>query len=213
MAHMIVGVCHLPPAQCLGVSLTPWWCHVTIQLNSSLHNLHLVDCLRRHLRHSLLSSLVVQLLRVSCLILTLNISVENIHACRHLTSQYEEEEEQIEFEEDILKHPEDRLGDAGEDDENISTDWSKPYEIEEQGDVSEIQVVQTFSKPRLRRWNKVSFQDDLPDKEETRISNVHTVFAELNPAALQLERRLEKNESVETEETDLDLTSCDSFDG
>ena len=111
-----------------------------------------------------------------------------------------------------MKHPDDRLGDAGDDDENIRTDWSKPYEIEKQGDVSEIQVVQTFSKPRLRRWNKVSFQEVLHDKEVLRrSSNVHTAFAELNPAALQLERRLEKNDSMETEETDLDLTSCDSF--
>ena len=129
-----------------------------------------------------------------------------------MTSQYEEDDEQYEFDEDILKHPDDRLGDAAEDDENISTDWSRPYEIEEQEDVSEIQAVQTYSKPRLRRWNKVTFQEDYSVKEEPRkTNNVLTVFAELNPAALDLERRLEKNDSVDTQETDLDLTSCDSL--
>ena len=83
-----------------------------------------------------------------------------------------------------MKHPEDRLGDAaGEDHENIHTDWSKPYEIEEEEDVSEIKTVQTYGhpKPRLRKWNKVSFQDDL-DKEESRSGNIHTVFAEIGRA-------------------------------
>ena len=122
-----------------------------------------------------------------------------------MTSQYEEEEESYELDDDLVQHPDDRVADAGQDDENIETDWSRPYSVEEEEVMSEIQTVQTINKPRprLRRWNKVSFQDDPLLDIETHKSHVHTVFAELNPAALELERRLEKTESMETQETDV----------
>ena len=44
-------------------------------------------------------------------------------------------------------------------------------------------------------------------------TNIHKVIVELNPAALALEKRLIKEESIESAETEIsDLTSSDNYD-
>ena len=133
---------------------------------------------------------------------------------RHLTSQYEDEE----FDDDVTKeHPEDRIADANEDYENINTDWSKAYASENKID-SEISVVKAYNRKRKLKRNKVSFQDihhhhtDLPKQNTDSGSHTHTVFVELNPAALNLERKLEKADSIESAETEIfEMTSSDSL--
>ena len=104
----------------------------------------------------------------------------------HLTSSYEEEEEFEEFDEVRLSHPGDRVGDAAEDDENVQTDWAKIYSVENRVDSEICPAPTNIAKRRKQiKKNKVSFLDN-PNQSQT-----HTVFAELNPAALVLERKLE----------------------
>ena len=103
----------------------------------------------------------------------------------HLTSSYEEEEYQ-DFDDVTLSHPGDRVGDAAEDDENVQTDWAKIYSVEDRVD-SEIRPAPsniTMRRKQIKK-NKVSFLDN------SNQSQTHTVFAELNPAALLLENKLE----------------------
>ena len=110
----------------------------------------------------------------------------------HLTSPYDDEECE-DFDDVTLTHPGDRIGDAGlEDDENVQTDWSKIYRVENKVD-SEVSAASARPEPRLTRRtnlmkknNKVTFKDDF-----TQQGKVQTVFAELNPAALMLEARLQ----------------------
>ena len=113
------------------------------------------------------------------------------------------------------EHPEDRIADANEDYENINTDWSKAYTAEKKID-SEISVVKAYNRKRKLKHNKVSFQDihhtDLPKQNTDSGSHTHTVFVELNPAALNLERKLEKADSIESAETEVfEMTSNDSL--
>lgn len=87
-----------------------------------------------------------------------------------------------------LSHPGDRIGDAGlEDDENIQTDWSKIYKVENKVD-SEISAARPSALKRrtMTRNNRVTFMDS-PGKT----GQTNTVLVELNPAALLLETRLE----------------------
>ena len=105
----------------------------------------------------------------------------------HLTSSYQEEEFD-ELESVTLSHPGDRIGDAGlEDEENIQTDWSKIYKVENKVD-SEISVAKPSALKRrsLNKNNKVTFMDN-----PGQTSQKKTVLVELNPAALLLETRLE----------------------
>ena len=117
-----------------------------------------------------------------------------------------------EFDDDLDKeHPDDRFADAGEDDENIHTDWSKVYEAENKVD-SEISIVNSMRKRVKFKTNKVTFAESLTeeseDEERHQRTNRRTVFVELNPAALELERKLDKEESVDSNETEiLELTS------
>ena len=117
-----------------------------------------------------------------------------------------------EFDDDLDKeHPDDRFADAGEDDENIHTDWSKVYEAENKVD-SEISIVNSMRKRVRFKTNKVTFAESLTeeseDEERHQKNNRRTVFVELNPAALELERKLDKQESVDSNETEiLELTS------
>ena len=113
------------------------------------------------------------------------------------------------------EHPEDRIADANEDYENINTDWSKAYAAENKID-SEISVVKAYNRKRKLKHNKVSFQDihhtDLPKQNTDSGSHTHRVFVELNPAALNLERKLEKADSIESAETEIfEMTSSDSL--
>ena len=113
------------------------------------------------------------------------------------------------------EHPEDRIADANEDYENINTDWSKAYAADNKID-SEISVVKAYNRKRKLKHNKVSFQDihhtDLPKQNTDSGSHTHTVFVELNPAALNLERKLEKADSKESAETEVfEMTSSDSL--
>ena len=107
----------------------------------------------------------------------------------HLTSPYEEEEEEEfeDFDDMTLSHPGDRVGDAAEDDENVQTDWAKIYSMENRVD-SEINPAPTnIAKRRNQiKKNKVSFLDN------SNQSQTHTVFVELNPAALLLETKLDR---------------------
>lgn len=120
-----------------------------------------------------------------------------------------------EFDDDLDKeHPDDRFADAGEDDENIHTDWSKVYEADNKVD-SEISIVNPVRKRVRFKSNKVTFAEDPEDVEEEKSNktNRRTVFVELNPAALELERKLAKEESVDSNETEiLELTSSSDND-
>ena len=116
------------------------------------------------------------------------------------------------FDDDLDKeHPDDRFADAGEDDENIHTDWSKVYEAENKVD-SEISIVNSMRKRVRFKSNKVTFGESLTEEPEEekgdQRTNRRTVFVELNPAALELERKLVKEESVDSNETEIfELTS------
>ena len=116
------------------------------------------------------------------------------------------------FDDDLDKeHPDDRFADAGEDDENIHTDWSKVYEAENKVD-SEISIVNSMRKRVRFKSNKVTFAESLTEEPEEekgdQRTNRRTVFVELNPAALELERKLVKEESVDSNETEIfELTS------
>ena len=82
-----------------------------------------------------------------------------------------------------MSHPGDRIGDAGlEDDENIQTDWSKIYKVENKVD-SEISAARPSALKRrtMTRNNRVTFMDS-PGKT----GQTNTVLVELNPAALLL---------------------------
>ena len=124
-----------------------------------------------------------------------------------------------EFDDDLDKeHPDDRFADAGEDDENIQTDWSKVYAAENKVD-TEISVVNPVRKRVRFKSNKVTFTERLPEDPEeledvgSKRSNRRTVFVELNPAALELERKLVKGESVDSNETEIiELTSSSDND-
>ena len=124
-----------------------------------------------------------------------------------------------EFDDDLDKeHPDDRFADAGEDDENIQTDWSKVYEAENKVD-TEISVGNPVRKRVRFKSNKVTFTERLPEDPEeledegSKRSNRRTVFVELNPAALELERKLIKGESVDSNETEIfELTSSSDND-
>ena len=124
-----------------------------------------------------------------------------------------------EFNDDLDKeHPDDRFVDAGEDDENIQTDWSKVYEAENKMD-TEISVVNPVRKRVRFKSNKVTCTERLPEDPEeledegSEISIRRTVFVELNPAALELERKLIKGESVDSNETEIfELTSSSDND-
>ena len=98
-----------------------------------------------------------------------------------------------------MSHPEDRIGDAGlEDDENIQTDWSKIYKVENKVD-SEISAARPSALKRrtgITRSNRVTFMDSPGQTGQT-----NTVLVELNPAALLLETRLE---SLQVEEERLE---------
>ena len=119
-----------------------------------------------------------------------------------------------EFDDDLDKeHPDDRFADAGDDDENIHTDWSKVYEAENKVD-SEISIVNSMRKRVRFKSNKVTFAESLTEEPEDEEGGQRTnrrtvpVFVELNPAALELERKLVKEESVESNETEIfELTS------
>ena len=115
-----------------------------------------------------------------------------------------------------MEHPDDRIGDAGEDDENVHTDWSKVYEAENRVD-SEISVLSSVRKRVKSKSNKVTFAENLPKEKEDEEEHVHnnkrTVFVELNPAALELHRKLVKDDSVDSKETEIfDLTSSSDND-
>ena len=120
-----------------------------------------------------------------------------------------------EFDDDLDKeHPDDRFADAGEDDENIHTDWSKVYEADNKVD-SEISIVNPVRKRVRFKSNKVTFAEDPEEVEEEKSNqtNRRTVFVELNPAALELERKLAKEESIDSNETEtLELTSSSDND-
>ena len=120
-----------------------------------------------------------------------------------------------EFDDDLDKeHPDDRFADAGEDDENIHTDWSKVYEADNKVD-SEISFVNPVRKRVRFKSNKVTFTEDAEEVEEEKSNQTRrrTVFVELNPAALELERKLAKEESVDSNETEiLELTSSSDND-
>ena len=120
-----------------------------------------------------------------------------------------------EFDDELDKeHPDDRFADAGEDDENIHTDWSKVYEADNKVD-SEISFVNPVRKRVRFKSNKVTFTEDAEEVEEEKSNQTHrrTVFVELNPAALELERKLAKEESVDSNETEiLELTSSSDND-
>ena len=124
-----------------------------------------------------------------------------------------------EFDDDLDKeHPDDRFADAGEDDENIQTDWSKVYEAENKVD-TEINIVNPVRKRVRFKSNKVTFTERLPEDPEeledegSKRSIRRTVFVELNPAALELERKLVKGESVDSNETEIfELTSSSDND-
>ena len=118
-----------------------------------------------------------------------------------------------EFNDDLDKeYPDDRFADAGEDDENIQTDWSKVYEAENKMD-TEISVVNPVRKRVRFKSNKVTCTERLPEDPEeledegSERSIRRTVFVELNPAALELERKLIKGESVDSNETELTSSS------
>ena len=119
------------------------------------------------------------------------------------------------FDDDLDKeHPDDRFADAGEDDENIHTDWSKVYEADNKVD-SEISIVNPVRKRVRFKSNKVTFAEDTEEVEEEKSNqtNRRTVFVELNPAALELERKLAKEESIDSNETEiLELTSSSDND-
>ena len=120
-----------------------------------------------------------------------------------------------EFDDDLNKeHPDDRFADAGEDDENIHTDWSKVYEADNKVD-SEISIVNPVRKRVRFKSNKVTFAEDPEEVEEEKSNqtNRRTVFVELNPAALELERKLAKEESIDSNETEIfELTSSSDND-
>ena len=120
-----------------------------------------------------------------------------------------------EFDDDLDKeHPDDRFADAGEDDENIHTDWSKVYEADNKVD-SEISIVNPVRKRVRFKSNKVTFAEHPEEVEEEKSNqtNRRTVFVELNPAALELERKLAKEESIDSNETEiLELTSSSDND-
>ena len=119
-----------------------------------------------------------------------------------------------EFDDDLDKeHPDDRFADAGEDDENIHTDWSKVYEADNKVD-SEISIVNPVRKRVRFKSNKVTFAEDPEEVEEEKSNQTNrTVFVELNPAALELERKLAKEESVDSNETEIfELTSSSDND-
>ena len=110
----------------------------------------------------------------------------HVQCYSHLTSSYQEEFDELETV--TLSHPGDRIGDAGlEDEENIQTDWSKIYKVENKVD-SEISAARPSALKRrsLNKNNKVTFMDS-PEQN----SQKKTVLVELNPAALLLETRLE----------------------
>ena len=141
-----------------------------------------------HLLRPLPPSLVLLLLRVNNTPVRPRPGTENYHLhFSHLTSPYEEEEEEYQdFDSVTLSHPGDRVGDAAEDDENVQTDWAKIYSVENRVD-SEISPAPTNIAKRRKQMkkNKVSFLDNSSQ------SQTHTVFVELNPAALLLENKLE----------------------
>ena len=120
-----------------------------------------------------------------------------------------------EFDDDLNKeHPDDRFADAGEDDENIHTDWSKVYEADNKVD-SEISIVNPVRKRVRFKSNKVTFAEHPEEVEEEKSNqtNRRTVFVELNPAALELERKLAKEESIDSNETEIfELTSSSDND-
>ena len=119
-----------------------------------------------------------------------------------------------EFDDDLDKeHPDDRFADAGEDDENIHTDWSKVYQADNKVD-SEISIVNPVRKRVRFKSNKVTFAEDPEEVEEEKSNQTNrTVFVELNPAALELERKLAKEESVDSNETEIfELTSSSDND-
>ena len=127
-----------------------------------------------------------------------------------MTSSYEEESEE-EYDEITMEHPDDRLADAGDDTENVHTDWSTIYAADNRVDseISAHNKVQLYNRKKRLRCNKVSFQEDIMEEP----TNIHKVIVELNPAALALERRLLKEESIESAETEMsDLTSSDNYD-
>ena len=133
-----------------------------------------------------------------------------------MTSKYEEKHEDFVSELNIKMHPEDRIADAGEDDENIETDWSKIYSSTNRID-SEISAATAYNRKRRLKKNKVSFKDsddfNMSEDEYQNHNikngiikseeNIHTVIAELNPEVLHLERKLDKSESFESEETEV----------
>ena len=127
-----------------------------------------------------------------------------------MTSSYEEESEE-EYDEITMEHPDDRLADAGDDTENVHTDWSTIYAADNRVDseISAHNKVQLYNRKKKLRCNKVTFQEDIMEEP----TNIHKVIVELNPAALALERRLLKEESIESAETEMsDLTSSDNYD-
>ena len=150
-----------------------------------------------------------------------NNSCPTYYTFSHLTSPYDDEECE-DFDDVTLTHPGDRIGDAGlEDDENVQTDWSKIYRVENKVD-SEVSAASSRPEPRLTRRtnlmkknNKVTFKDDF-----TQQGKVQTVFAELNPAALLLEARLqpqlteqeEQSEDKSEEHTENDSTVAELSD-
>ena len=127
-----------------------------------------------------------------------------------MTSSYEDESEE-EYDEITMEHPDDRLADAGDDTENVHTDWSTIYAADNRVDseISAHNKVQLYNRKKKLRCNKVTFQEDIMEEP----TNIHKVIVELNPAALALERRLLKEESIESAETEMsDLTSSDNYD-
>ena len=129
---------------------------------------------------------------------------------RHLTSSYEDESDE-DYDEITPEHPDDRIADAGDDSENVHTDWSTVYAADNRVDseISAQNKVQLYNRKKRLRCNKVSFQEDIIEEP----TNIHKVIVELNPAALALEKRLLKEESIESAETEMsDLTSSDNYD-
>ena len=117
-------------------------------------------------------------------------ATQNVLYFSHLTSPYEEEEEEFEdFDDVTLYHPGDRVGDAAEDDENIQTDWAKIYRAEDRVEEEIWPAPSNLGKRRKQiKNNKVSFLDNSNPSSQ---SQTQTVFVELNPAALLLENKLE----------------------
>ena len=81
------------------------------------------------------------------------------------------------------------MGDAAEDDENVQTDWAKIYRAEDRVEEEVRSAPSNLGKRRKQmKNNKVSFLDNSDPSTQ---SQTQTVFVELNPAALLLEKKLE----------------------